>query len=77
MARYSALPKHIRAGLDGIEPSRGGELVYHPIHAVLKSGGFLDTGYSVPGKSYLKYWGVYPEDDRAKRWTHIDDVAAV
>jgi hypothetical protein len=60
MARYSVLPKHIRAGMDGIEPSQGGELAYYPIRAVLKSGEFLDTVYIVPEKPYLKYWGVYP-----------------
>ena len=77
MTRYSLLPSHIREALRDIEPSQDGELVYYPCHAVLKSGALFDTVYIVPEKPYLKYWGVYPENDRAKRWIRIEDVAKV
>ncbi len=77
MARYFSLPSHIEETLKGIEPSRDGELVYHPCRVVLKSGETFDTVYIVAEKPYLKYWGVYPEDDRAKRWIRIEDVAEV
>jgi hypothetical protein len=77
MARYRPLPEHIRAGLDGIDPSRDGDLVYHPCRVVLKSGEGFDTVYIVPEKPYLKHWGVYPEDDKGKRWIRIEDVAEV
>jgi hypothetical protein len=77
MARYRPLPEHIRAGLDGIDPSRDGDLVYHPCRVFLKSGEGFDTVYIVPEKPYLKHWGVYPEDDKGKRWIRIEDVAEV
>jgi hypothetical protein len=78
MSRYSALPEHIRIRLSGIEPSRDGELIYHPIRAALKSGEVLDTVYIVPAeRPYLKYWGVYPEADKGKRWVRIEDVVEV
>ena len=77
MARYSPLSSHIREAFRGIEPSGDGELVYYPCRAVLNSGNAFDTVYIVPEKPYLKYWGVYPEDDRGKRWIRIEDVAQV
>jgi hypothetical protein len=77
MNRYPQLPDNIRVQLRRIEPSHDGELVYYPIRAILNSGKVLDTVYIVPEKPYLKYWGVYPEDDRGKRWVRIEDVAGV
>jgi hypothetical protein len=77
VGRYSPLPEHIRAGLDAIDPSRDGDLVYHPCRVVFENGEVLDTVYVVPEKPYLKYWGVYPEDDKGKRWIRIEDVSAV
>jgi hypothetical protein len=77
MNRYSQLPDNIRDQLSRIEPSHDGELVYYPIRAILNSGEVLDTVYIVPEKPYLKYWGVYPEADRGKRWIRIEDVAEV
>ena len=52
-------------------------MVYHPCRAVLTSGEGFDTVYIVSEKPYLKNWGIYPEDDRAKRWIRIEDVAEV
>jgi hypothetical protein len=77
MSRYHTLPEHIRDALIRIEPSHDGKLRYYPCRVTLKSGQVLDTVYIVPEKPYIKYWGVYPEDDRAKRWIRIEDVATV
>jgi hypothetical protein len=77
MSRYSKMPEQIRMQLGNIEPSHDGELVYYPVRAVLKSGEAFDTVYIVPEKPYLKCWGVYPEDDRGKRWIRIEDVQQV
>ena len=77
MARYSRLSAHIQVALKSIEPSGDGELLYYPCHVVLTSGKVFDTVYIVPEKPYLKNWGVYPEDDPAKRWVRVEDVAQV
>jgi len=74
---YSTLLPHVREALKNIEPSRDGELVYHPCRTVLKSGEACDTVYIVPEKPYLKHWGVYPENDPGKRWIRIEDIAEV
>ncbi len=74
---YSPLLPHVREALKSIEPSRDGELVYHPCQAILKSGETFDTVYIVSEKPYVKYWGVYPENDSGKRWIRMEDIAEV
>jgi len=74
---YSPLPAHIREMLNGIEPSRDGELVYYPCRAVLRSGKASDAVYIVAVEPYIKYWGVYPENDRGKKWIKMEDIAKI
>ena len=74
---YSPLLVHVREALKDIEPSQDGELVYYPCRAILKSGEACDTVYIVPEKPYIKYWGVYPENDSGKRWIRMEDIAEV
>src|ERR1700733_7625734 len=76
MASSTLLP-HIRDALKSIEPSRDGELAYYPCRVVLKSGPAFDTVYIVSEKSYVKQWGVYPENDRGKRRIRMEDIAEV
>ena len=35
------------------------------------------TAYIVAEKPYVKYWGVYPENDRGKRWIRMEDIAEI
>jgi hypothetical protein len=77
MARYPVLPSLVKQALTEIEPSRCDDLFYFPCRAILKNGDILDTVYVVPEIPYLKMWGMYPEDDRAKRWIQIENILAV
>jgi hypothetical protein len=77
MVAYSPLLPHVREALKSIEPSRDGELVHYPCRVVLKSGEAFDTVYIVPEKPHVKHWGVYPENDRGKRWIRMEDVVEV
>ena len=77
MGRYSPLPKRLLKLLNRIEPSAGGELPYFPCRVLLRDGTALDTVYIEPEKPYLKYWGVYPEDDEGKESILIDDVVEI
>ena len=77
LVAYSPLLPHVREAFKSIEPSRDGELVYYPCRVVLKSGEAFDTVYIVPEKPYVKYWGVYPENDRGKHWIRMEDVVEV
>ncbi len=77
MPRYSPLPDHLREDLSRITPSHDGDLAYYPCRVTLTNGAILDTVYIQPEGSYIKQWGVYPEDDRGKRSIRIEDVARV
>jgi hypothetical protein len=63
--------------LDRIEPSQDGDILYYPCRVLLKDGVVLDTVYVEPEGSYLKAWGIYPEDDEGKQWIRIDDVVEI
>jgi hypothetical protein len=75
VSRYSPLPKKLRDMLDRIEPSDPGEFPYFPCLATLFDGRTIDHVYVQPELPYLRDWGVFPEDDRAKFSIAIDDVA--
>jgi hypothetical protein len=77
MSRYPSLPDHVREALGGIVPSGDDELWYFPCRVTLRDGRILDTVYIEPEMPYLRWWGVYPEDDRGKRFVKIEDVVKV
>jgi hypothetical protein len=77
MSRYPALPDHVREALGAIVASGCDELWYFPCRVTLKDGRILDTVYIEPEMPYLRWWGVYPENDRGKRSVKIGDVAKV
>jgi hypothetical protein len=78
IGRYAALPEHVRNTLTDIIPSEGGGgLKYYPCRVTLRGGSTLDNVYIVPELRYIRMWGVYPEDDRAKRWIRIEDLVKV
>jgi hypothetical protein len=70
------MPELIREALTHIPPSKGTPTCY-PCRVTLKSGESLDTVYILSEKPYLFYWGIYPEDDPAKKWIRIEDIAEV
>lgn len=75
MRRYPKLPTFLYEMLNTIEPSHSGELLYFPCKALLQDGRSFDTVYVEPQGTYIKYWGVYPEDDEDKLSIRLDDVA--
>ena len=48
-----------------------------PCRVTLEDGRIFDTVYIQPEMPYLRSWGVYPEDDRGKRFVKIEDVVKV
>jgi hypothetical protein len=77
MPRYPSLPDHVREALGGIVPSGDDELWYFPCRVTLRDGRIIDTVYIEPEMPYLRWWGVYPEDDRGKKFVKIEDVVKV
>lgn len=62
-----------------VEPSRNQHppLAYRPCRVALKDGRTLDRVYVVEAAPYIRLWGVWPEDDRAKPWVPIGDVVRI
>lgn len=77
MSRYPPLPDHVREALGGIVPTGDDDLWYFPCRVTLRDGRVLETVYIEPEMPYLRFWGVYPEDDRGKRSVSIEDVVKV
>jgi hypothetical protein len=71
------LSDKLRQDLDSIPPSRAGDLNYWPCTARLKDGTVLACVYVVADGPYIKHWGVYPEQDRHKRYIYVSDVEAL
>jgi hypothetical protein len=63
--------------LAAIEPSVCGSLKYFPCSVVLKTGSQLDCVYVVSQAPYIRYWGIYPEDDPGKSVILVQNVQAV
>ncbi len=77
MTRYAKIPAELRAQLARIPAAGGYELEYPPCDVRLKDGRRVSRVYVVPDDLYIKVWGVWPEDDRAKRSIRIEDVAEI
>lgn len=74
---FPTLPDKLREDLRTITPSRDGDLTYWPCAARMKDGTVLVCVYVVPEGPYIKHWGVYPQQDRAKSYISLADVDAL
>jgi hypothetical protein len=77
VSRYAVLPGPILQALARIEPSGEHELPSYPCRVKLKNGEVLERVLIVPDRQYLHYWGVYPEDDKAKHSIRIEDILQI
>jgi hypothetical protein len=77
MSRFSLLPRHIQEGLQGVEPTHDGDLMYFPCSVTLTSGDVLDTVYFMPERPAMKMWEPYLQTDGAKRLIRVENVAEV
>lgn len=78
MSNYQPLPKRIQDELRQIASSQySDELMLYPCRAVLKNGETLNAVYIVPENPYMKYVGIYPEADKAKKSIRIEEIAHV
>ena len=73
--RYKPIPRHLYEELVRIAPSENCGLKYYPCRVTLTDGQCIDRVYVVEQEPYIKVWGVYPEDDRAKSSVLIEGVA--
>jgi hypothetical protein len=74
---YPPLSAELRESLAAIVPSNDGELQYHPCSVTLKNGTAVPCVYVVAAQSYINIWGVWPEDDPAKRHISISEIVSL
>ncbi|HTX20995.1 MAG TPA: hypothetical protein VMD27_03900 [Candidatus Aquilonibacter sp.] len=67
----------LRQQLQKIEPSSDGMMKYFPCMVVLSTGKQFDRVYLAEADSYIKIWGVWPDDDQGKRFIRVEDVASI
>jgi hypothetical protein len=60
-----------------VEPSRDHDLLYRPCCVELESGELVDRVYFAEAFSWHSYWGVWPQDDVAKKSFSIAGVKHV
>jgi len=77
MAQFAPLPRHLREALERIEPSRDGDRLYLPCEVTLRDGRVLSNVYIVPEGPYVQFFDAYSEQDRAKKWVKVEEIAAV
>jgi hypothetical protein len=74
---YPRLSPALAAQLGAIEPAYGGMRDYVPCMALLTNGERLDCIYMAESKSYIRSWGIWPDDDPGKRSIRLEDVAEI
>ena len=71
---YPPLQEALRAQLQLVRPSHDRWLSYRPCSVVCRDGSHLDCVYLVDAPSYIRMWGVWPEDDSGKEAVRVEDV---
>ena len=74
---YALLSGELQWQLERIAPSSDGVCEYRPCRVWLASGEARDFVYVVDAASYIRAWGIWPEDDDAKEAVPVEDVVAV
>lgn len=77
MRRYPPLSSELCEQLRRVPASHDGSMEYRPCAITLRSGVELPCVYVVDSKRYIQAWGVWPEDDRAKRSVPIGSVLKI
>jgi hypothetical protein len=77
MRRYPILPSALREQLLAVPPSVDGRVLYRPCRLVLLDGAVVERAYVQEAATYHQSWGVWPEDDRAKKSVPLMSVAAI
>jgi hypothetical protein len=77
MNRYLPLSDHLRKQLAYVEPTLVHGVPYYPCAVYTTTGQLLPCVYIVEENAYFQQWGVWPEDDRAKRSIPLHEVSSI
>jgi hypothetical protein len=74
---YGVLAEKLATQWASIPPSRHDKLEYRPCRTTLNDGRVLECVYVLPAQMYIDFWGVWPEDDSAKRSIAVSDLKEI
>ena len=74
---YAPISDTLKEQLMRVEPSVDMHMEFRPCKVTLKNGEIFERVYVCESNSYIKIWGVWPEDDRGKRFILIQNVADI
>jgi hypothetical protein len=77
MPRYPKLSAALQEQLFAVPPSIDGELRYRPCRLVLQNGAVVDRAFVQDAPTYIRHWGVWPEDDKGKQAVALATVARI
>lgn len=63
--------------LDLVAPSGPDDILYRPCLVTLKDGRVFDRVYVQEAQTYIRTWGVWPEEDPGKWFLPIEDVQMI
>jgi hypothetical protein len=72
---YALLSPEQEQQLSAVRASIVSGSVQKPCRVKLENGQIINNVYVAEAKSYIKYWGAWPEDDPAKRSLNIAEVS--
>jgi hypothetical protein len=75
--QYPPLPVEIQKQLKMVELTHDGMMEYFPCAVTLGTGEICECVYFANAESYIKVWGVWPEDDPEKRTLRLEDVTLI
>jgi hypothetical protein len=74
---YPHLPSPLEAQLHAIEPTHDGLMEYFPCMVLLASGEQFDCVYIAEAKSFIRFWGAWPDEDPGKKAISIEEVVQI
>lgn len=73
----TAISESLKRQLLKVEPSKDWIIEYRPCEVTLKNGKQLDRVYIVESDSYLKAWGIMPDQDKGKNFVLVEDIEEI
>jgi hypothetical protein len=74
---YDEISEDVKQQLMTIEPTNANGASYWPCAVLLRSGATEECVYIVSADEYINQWGVWPDEDKAKRAVDIREVIRI
>jgi hypothetical protein len=74
---YPDLTPEQAAQLERVPAARRGDVAYRPCELTLRDASVIARAYILDASTYIRWWGAWPGDDRAKTEVDISDVVSI